>query len=242
MAIRIQSGSQAIIGPNTVTDGLVLYLDAANQYSYPGSGITWSDISRGGNNGTLVNGPTYSSANGGSIVFDGINNLASITNLPNYNTEVGTINMWINPTTTSNGVIFHQYFNDLNRVRLTYGPDRITFFTGNIITSQLEFSSSANSTTVNNWTNVTLCYNFVNDTFSIYINGQLNASATSSTVNINASLGEITIGCLKDFDNPPPYYSSFFQGRISMVQIYNRNLNSIEILQNYNALKNRFRL
>ena len=228
--------------PKIVTDGLVLYLDAANSKSYVSGSTSWNDISRSGNNGTLVNGPTYSSANGGSIVFDGINNLASITNLPNYNTEVGTINMWINPTTTSNGVIFQQYFNDLNRVRLTYGPDRITFFTGNITSSLLQFSSSANSTTVNNWTNVTSCYNFVNDTFSIYINGQLNASATSSTVNINASLGEITIGCLKDFDNPPPYYSSFFQGRISMVQIYNRNLNSIEILQNYNATKTRFGL
>ena len=53
-----------------VTDGLVLCLDAANTKSYPGSGTTWSDLIES-NNGTLVNGPTYSSADGGSIVFDG---------------------------------------------------------------------------------------------------------------------------------------------------------------------------
>jgi len=59
------------IAPNIVTDGLVLYLDAANTKSYPGSGTTWTDIAAR-NNGTLTNGPTFSSANGGLIVFDGI--------------------------------------------------------------------------------------------------------------------------------------------------------------------------
>jgi hypothetical protein len=59
-------------GPNIVTDGLVLYLDAANQKSYPGTGTTWNDLSGNGNNGTLVNGPTFNSDNNGSIVFDGV--------------------------------------------------------------------------------------------------------------------------------------------------------------------------
>ena len=59
--------------PKISTDGLVLCLDAANTKSYPGSGTVWSDLSRGGNNGTLTNGPTFNSGNGGSIVFDGVN-------------------------------------------------------------------------------------------------------------------------------------------------------------------------
>ena len=67
--------------PRIVTDGLVLYLDAANQRSYPGSGTTWSDISRGGNNGTLVNGPTFDPGNGGSIVFDGVDDYVSIPDI-----------------------------------------------------------------------------------------------------------------------------------------------------------------
>ena len=58
--------------PNIVTDVLVLCLDAANRRSYPGSGNSWLDLSGNGNNGTLTNGPTYSSANGGSLVFDGV--------------------------------------------------------------------------------------------------------------------------------------------------------------------------
>ena len=42
-------------GPDIVTDGLVLNLDAANHKSYPGTGTTWYDLSRNGNNASLVN-------------------------------------------------------------------------------------------------------------------------------------------------------------------------------------------
>jgi hypothetical protein len=59
-------------GPRIVSDGLVLYMDAANPNSYNFcTPNVWRDISKRGNNGTLTNGPTFSSANGGSIVFDG---------------------------------------------------------------------------------------------------------------------------------------------------------------------------
>jgi hypothetical protein len=58
----------------------VLYLDAANTRSYPGTGTTWSDLSRGGNNGSLINGPTFNSANGGSIVLDSVNDYISNRN------------------------------------------------------------------------------------------------------------------------------------------------------------------
>ena len=56
--------------PRIVTDNLVFYVDAGNTKSYPGTGDTWTDMS-GVNNGTLTNGPTFNSDNGGSIVFDG---------------------------------------------------------------------------------------------------------------------------------------------------------------------------
>ena len=66
--------------PRIVTDGLVLCLDAASKRSYPGTGTTWTDL-KGGNNGTLTNGPTFSSDNGGSIVLDGSNDAISISDL-----------------------------------------------------------------------------------------------------------------------------------------------------------------
>ena len=63
--------------PRIITDGLVLCLDAANRQSYPGSGTVWTDLA-GSNNGTLTNGPTFSSANGGSIVFDGVDDFIEL--------------------------------------------------------------------------------------------------------------------------------------------------------------------
>lgn len=57
---------------DTITNGLILNLDAANYKSYPGSNTTWTDLSGYRNNGTLTNGPTFSTLNGGGITFDGV--------------------------------------------------------------------------------------------------------------------------------------------------------------------------
>ena len=61
-------------GPNGIESGLVLYLDAANVKSYPGSGTSWFDLSGQNNTGTLINNPTYDSANRGSWSFNGTSN------------------------------------------------------------------------------------------------------------------------------------------------------------------------
>jgi hypothetical protein len=69
------------VAPNIVTDGLAFYLDAANTKSYVSGSTTWTDIANL-TNGTLTNGPTFNSANGGSIVFDGVDDYAVWTNNP----------------------------------------------------------------------------------------------------------------------------------------------------------------
>ena len=65
--------------PRIVTDGLVLCLDAANKRSYPGAGNTWTDLTANKYNGALTNGPTFNSANGGSLIFDGTDDLCRTT-------------------------------------------------------------------------------------------------------------------------------------------------------------------
>ena len=80
-------------GPDIVTNGLVLYLDAANNRSIVSGSTTWFDLSRNGNTGSLINGPTYSSANGGSIVFDGANDYVACGNLTTLNNM--SIGMWV---------------------------------------------------------------------------------------------------------------------------------------------------
>ena len=56
-----------------VTDGLILNLDSTNTSSYPGTGTVWSDLSGEGNHFDLVNGPTFSTDDGGTIITDGTN-------------------------------------------------------------------------------------------------------------------------------------------------------------------------
>jgi hypothetical protein len=76
------------IGENIVRDGLVLNLDAGNLASYPGSGTTWTDLSGNTANSTFgasTAAPTYSSDGGGSIVFDGVNDLVSVPTTSLYN-------------------------------------------------------------------------------------------------------------------------------------------------------------
>ena len=68
--VETYTGTRWEYMPDIVRDGLVLNLDAGEPSSYPGTGTAWTDLSGNGNTGTLTNGPTYSSANGGSIVFD----------------------------------------------------------------------------------------------------------------------------------------------------------------------------
>ncbi len=80
--------------PKPVIDSsLVLYLDAANPRSYVSGSSVWTDVSRGGNNGALTNGPTYSSANGGSILFDGTNDYVSIPDI-NVTNQI-SIEAWV---------------------------------------------------------------------------------------------------------------------------------------------------
>lgn len=57
--------------PKIVNNGLVLYYNAADTLSYGGSGTNLYDLSGYGNNGTLVNGPTFSTDGVGYIRLDG---------------------------------------------------------------------------------------------------------------------------------------------------------------------------
>ena len=59
------------VGPDIVTDGLVNAFDAGSTRSYSGSGTVATDLI-GTDNGTLTNGVTYSAADGGVFVNDGV--------------------------------------------------------------------------------------------------------------------------------------------------------------------------
>jgi hypothetical protein len=207
-------------GPNIVTDGLVLHLDAANTKSYPGSGTTWFDKSGRGNNGTLTNGPTFSSGNGGSIVFDGTNDYALFSYMqPVYDSTVSfTWNIWVYPTVNAvSQVLMGNRGGDLVFTKLT--------------TSGFEYypSGIGVSMPLNIWQNVCIVKNLTN--FYYYRNSALISSFTSAITKV-----------AKPFYIGGDPVGEFSNSKIALAQIYNRALSASEILQNYNATKTRFGL
>jgi hypothetical protein len=224
--------------PKIINDGLVLYLDAANSRSYPGSGTTWNDLSRGRNNGTLVNGPTFNSANGGSIVFDGVNDYVDCGNTPQLTNILNlTISVWTYQTSVPSIVspIISRYFNltfnqgwqILYRTNLKFG------FEGRESGSEYLSVQTINTYNINNWYNVVATK--FNNTWSIYINGIL-----ENTLNLGNGTTPFATNVLDVGRSPSGGFYNV--GRVSNTIIYNRALSSTEILQNYNATKSRYGL
>lgn len=216
-------------GPKIVTNGLVLALDAADRNSYPGSGTTWTDLSGNGNNATLVNNPTFSSTNGGSIVFNGTNNYIdtgkTATQLGVYNANY-TFDAWVYPTNfTGDRSMFGT---DTSAVREGL---HLVFRGGVIYQGHYSADLQAGTGTLNEWNNI--CYTYIQSSglASIYKNGILQGSGTiasfigTTNILIGRSLG-----------------GGYFVGNGSNYKIYNRALSATEIQQNYNALKTRFGL
>jgi hypothetical protein len=214
--------------PRTVTNGLVLCLDAGNAKSYPGTGATWTDLSGNGNIGTLTNGPTYSSANGGSIVFDGTNDWASFSSNSSYNVGTGDFSAfcWMKSSNkgdfqtllsldniaTGNGILFY--------TAATSGVFR-TWVGGSVRNGSIDICNNA-------WNFVGVTRN--SGTVTQYINSVSNvtfASPGSVNANQNLRLGSYGTG----------YY---LNGNIAHASIYNRALTAAEIQQKFNALRGRF--
>ena len=221
--------------PRIVTDGLVFCVDAANKRSYPGAGTTWTDLTANKNNGTLTNGPTFDSANAGSIVFDGTDDYVEVQG--NYHLfSALTISCWfkltnsmsagVNPSSVGAGRIWGK------------GTDlevRFSMDTGRLIG---DLGGTANlSSTQNSWLN-TVWYNLVvvldttTSTSSMYIQSKLDS--TGSVSSISDQTANMQIG--KSASGLDPYVS----GKISNFLIYNRVLTPDEIRQNYLATKGRY--
>jgi hypothetical protein len=247
------------VAPKIVKDGLILYLDAANTKSYVSGSTTWNDISRIGNNGTLINGPTFNIGNIGSIAFDGVNDFCSFPGntfgySPGTTGEI-SLEIWVYPTgpytsylseppTTNLAGIFGQsYFNN----SIGWGLGVITqggtnFFVWQVrnFASIVGVGSATTSAFVNNnWYHVVGTIN--RTTFSrLYINGvNLVSNAISSAavagLTLTPNLSDASIGK----GGGQPFYAGC---RIQTARIYNRALTATEVLQNYNATRGRFGL
>ena len=223
-----------------VKNGLVLALDAADQNSYVSGITTWNDLSGNNNIGTLTNGPTFNSNNGGSIVFDGVNDYVIVNNFNQLPTgsSARTVNIWFNPNTTTwqNDVNNLFFYGTPNVNGAAFGLDFSTYpsmevFTWGGVGRDITFSTTFAQT---GWANLSVVYNG-STTLSIYENS-INTQNTTVTA-LNTTNTSVWIGSIDTV-----YRSWYYEGKISNIQIYNRALSQVEIQQNYNAQKARFGL
>jgi len=212
-----------------VTDGLVFYVDAGNSKSYPGSGTTWSDLV-GSNNGTLTNGPTFDSGNGGSIVFDGVDDRVDVSNIStsDFNGEA-TLLCWVacnsnSPSAEQTGIFGFGGSNERPHYPWTNGLAYFdTFRNARVDSISL---SSLNKTTPHLLAITTKS----GGDWNLYQNTTLIKTTTAESTIV---WDDATIGA----DGNQLWR---FQGKFFLFSLYNRELSAAEITQNYNALKNRF--
>jgi hypothetical protein len=233
-------------GGSIVTNGLVLALDAADRNSYVSGSTVWNDLSGNNYSGSLINGPTFNSTNGGSIVFDGVDDYVDcgvITILPS-GTQNRTLIGWVQDNSLSDYVgdlaPMFGYGNDAGLGELfmvsiggtTYNNRKIVIWT-NTINHVSSFSINRNE-----WTHITatVTQDSPNPRLTIYKNGISDGGSTKAINTINT--GQFSLADSRTSGT----YDKLLNGRISQISVYNRALSAQEILQNYNAQKSRFGL
>ena len=240
--------------PRTVTDGLVLALDAGNTKSYPGSGSTWTDTI-GGNTATLssMGGDQHYSANGGYFDFDGTADYIDLGTQLNSDislTDV-TISFWayIDSTAADEAFVSIGSFTVNRPLMIWYdttvgatdntGTNDVGGGSTNAIavmvtdsTSEKRFTTSDNALSATTWHNISVVLDVTNNTFYTYID----SVEAAKWVDNNTSGGINSSGL--DFMISP--FSTYLDGRISNLFVYKKALTAAEVQQNYNALKGRY--
>lgn len=231
--------------PNSVTNGLVLNIDAVNIRSWPGSGTTWYDVS-GQTNTAYMYGSVPTSSDGGgcfdfatvsgsysgdaSLGFTFTNNMIPTTGSFTFSTwiknppaSVGQCGMFSN----AGGADGYRFGIGLNGCYVLIGP---TYLETTI--------SFTNSLSASLWYNVCMIFDRAGTNsggtpqWQLYLNGVYQTAtnmAGSQTSFTNAAPGLVRSACC-----------GLYTGKIATFVAYNRALSANEITQNFNALSGRY--
>jgi len=218
-----------------IEDNLILHLDASNTSSLNQNDLsTWNDLSSSNNDISLVTGftrnsytlnsdPSFSSDNGGSIIFNDDAAYRKST-FSNFSGNAFTVSMWIKTSQTS-GRLF-----SVARSPSSYGKQMILWLTSSKV-GIYGASNSMNTVNDNTWKFITVVRN--SGTYKYYINNSLDVTKTgqdSKTFNSN----DLVIGW--DYRNN----NSGFEGNLGAVFFYNTDLTTDQVVNNYNTTKSRY--
>lgn len=213
-------------GPDIVNSGLILNLDAANTKSYPGSGTTWTDTSGNAYNGTLTNGPTFSSSNNGYFTFDGVNDYSTVSSdasILSSTAYTKCVWFYITSFVTSN-----------NLISGTNGAQHAFWLSGgtNLQAGHNNVWNRVVSTTtlvVNTWYFGAVSFSNTAG-WKLWLNGNLESTNADTTTFTGTGIIRLAI-----YDS-----ANFLTGRIAQVLVYNRALTDLEVLQNFISTRGRF--
>jgi hypothetical protein len=216
---------------SVVTTGLQLYLDAGQAASYSGSGTTWTDLSGNGRNGTLTNGPTYSSADGGSIVFDGTDDFVQCSG--SVTATAATFVSWIRRNGTQgtyDGILFSR---GTNVTGMNFQASNQLGYHWNNAVNTYTWQSGL---TIPDLTWCMVAVSVTSTTATAYLCQSSGITSAINTVShISTTLDDIKIG-QEDFGG------RFFNGNIAIAQLYNIALSAEQVAQNFAADRARFGL
>lgn len=229
---------------NIVRNGLVLWYDPRMQTSYQGSGTTINDLSGNTLNGSLVNGPTFSSENGGSLFFDGTNDYISRASTTTLNLTGGnyTLCAWVK--VDSNWDTVTNYSNIIGKgARARYETEGWSLF---IFKNDPEVGRYRWGSAIRNGTSLRSIFS---ETVDINIPMYLVARVTNSEIMLYKN-GILIVTGSKTV-NPPTTTTNvymcggtsgygFFKGNLYSAKIYNRTLTEEEIQHNFNQQRVRF--
>ena len=226
---------------NTVSDRLVLRLDAANIKSYQGSGTTFKDMTTNASDFTLVGTPTYNAY--GFFTFNGTNQYASRVNTASLKpTTAISIEQWLNADNWNAGTSASNYKCALSCT--DGGGYSHNIWSGSfysyIYAGGRYLIPSASVTDLNGWHHFVTTFD--GQFAKLYIDGNLENSVDYGSANKTMTYvsNSIFLGAEAGPSTSPT--GSYWQGKIATTSIYNKALTDAEILQNYNSTKIRFSL
>jgi hypothetical protein len=181
-----------------------------------GSGTIAKDYSGNGNNGTLVNGPTWTTGKvGGALSFDGVDDYVNVNNVNPFQGNF-TVALWLNFSqvnkSTDNAIVGNgtPTFNQGLHLGERGGKAYFGFYNNDTAGNQ--------SLVINRWYHITFIYDGAQ---KIYIDGS--RDAIRSTSGYQSSLLNTEIG------RYPWAQGHLMKGLIDEVRIYNRALSDAEI-------------
>ena len=226
MGLGSSFGISSETNNNIQTDGLVFYVDAAYKSSYPKSGTTWTDLA-GSNNGTLTNGPVHNA--NGYFTLDGTNDFSTHGNDSSVQfTDNFSADIWVRPHTIDQDVTVFSRDDASNRQWWIFLQNNESIWWSFVVGNA---QSPTGLYTANNWFHI--CGTYDGSTGINYVNGTARTNTGGLSGNISSGNAALNIG---NRDNDDRH----FDGDIACARLYNRALSAGEVLQNYNAQKQRF--